>query len=495
MNKNSSPGIGQWLTVTLLVAAVLVLLVKLYQFAGVRDFYPTGLTVAGVDIGGLNRQEASEVLNNRYIEAPILIYHNANSFEVGPTRAEFTLDMEAMLSQADYQRYQQDFWAGFWGFLWGRPVEVEPVPLYATHNREKLREILRDIASLSDRPAQPPQPVPASLSFQYGESGTRTNIEGSFANVEAALYRPTSREAHLIVEPLAPERPNISLLTRLLVNYTQEYEQTTGGTVSIFIYDLNSGEEVSINADVAMSGSDVLRIPVALEAYRLLDNIPTLTQRQLIMDTLGIEPDPSSANQLLSVIAGVDDPYLGASMVTQTMQQMGLSNSFLLVPFGADPRAGQRPLSTPANSAEILRTNPDSYRQMTAEDLGMLLAHIYYCAQGSGGAISAIFSGQITQEECQQMLEYMSQNQIDSLLEKGIPPNVPIAHRHGWISDTHGDAGIIFSPGGNYVIVEIMHKPGWLEWELSSPLMADISRATYNFFNFDNPYLSNQQVN
>lgn len=495
MNKNSSPGLGQWITVSLLVAITIFLLFKLYQYAGARSYYPTGLTVAGIDVGGMTREEASEVLNNRYLDAPVLIYHNTDSFEISPTRAEFALDLEAMLSQADYQRFQQDFWAGFWGFLWGRPVEVEPVPLYATHNREALRKVLQDISGLTDQPAQPPQPVPNSLSFQYGESGTKTNIEASFADVEAALYRPSSREARLVIDPLQPQRPDINLLTRLLVNYMQEYEQSTGGSAAIFVYDLNSGEEVDINSSVPMSGIDLLRIPIVLETYRNLDNVPTLSQRELISDTLMVQPDSASANQLLNVIAGTDDPYLGASMVTDMLQRMGLVNSYLLVPFGADPRAGQRPLATPANSAEGIRTNPDLYRQLTAEDIGLLLANIYYCAQGQGGAISALFADQITQEECQQILDYMTQNKIESLLEAGVPPTVTIAHRHGWISDTHGDAGIVFSPGGDYVIVEILYKPDWLEWEVSSPLLTDISRATYNFFNFDNPYLSDANAN
>ncbi|MBK8984951.1 MAG: serine hydrolase [Chloroflexi bacterium] len=495
MNKNSSPGLGQWITVSLLLAVTLFLLVKLYQYAGARGYYPTGLTVAGINVGGMTRDEAGDILNNRYLDAPVLIYHNADSFEISPTRTEFTLDLEAMLSQADYQRFQQDFWAGFWGFLWGRPVEVEPVPLYATHNREALRELLKDIAGLTDKPAQPPQPVPTSLSFQYGESGTSTNIEASFDDVEAALYRPSSREAHLVVEPLQPKRPEINLLTRLLVNYMQEYEQTTGGAAAIFIYDLKTGEEVSINADMPLSGLDILRIPIVLELYRQLDNVPTLAQRQLISDTLIVQPDPASANQLLAIIAGTDDPYLGASKVTELMQRLGLVNTYLLTPFAADPRAGQRPLSTPANSTEILRANPDLYRQFTAEDIGMLLAHLYYCAQGQGGAFSALFQDEISQDECQQMLDYMAQNRIESLLESGVPPTVPVAHRHGWISDTHGDAGIVFSPGGDYVIVELLYKPNWLEWEVSSPLLANISRAAYNFFNFDNPYLTDARAN
>jgi beta-lactamase class A len=88
----------------------------------------------------------------------------------------------------------------------------------------------------------------------------------------------------------------------------------------------------------------------------------------------------------------------------------------------------------------------------------------------------------------------MSRNQIGSLLEEGIPPGTRVAHRHGWISDTHADAGIVYSPGGNYVIVAILYKQDWLEWEVSSPLLAEISRATYNFFNFDNPYLGDARV-
>ena len=101
----------------------------------------------------------------------------------------------------------------------------------------------------------------------------------------------------------------------------------------------------------------------------------------------------------------------------------------------------------------------------------------------------------LTQEECQQTLDYMRQNKIGSLFEAGVPPETAVAHRHGWISDTHADAAVISTPGGDYVIVAFLYKPDWLEWELSSPLLSDISRATYNYFNFDNPYLGEATSN
>ncbi len=495
MNKSNSPGLGQWITVTVMVSVSLFLLFKLYQFAGSRGLYPVGLTVAGVDVGGMNPEQASEVLTNRYIEAPIIIYHGDDSFEISPTNAEFTPDIQAMLSDADYQRTQQDFWAGFWGFLWGRPVEVEPVELQATHNREALLEVLREIASLADEPAQPPQPVPSTLSFQYGTSGVRTDVEASLPDVETALYRSHNREANLVIGPYEPERPAMNLLTRLLVNILQVFEQETGGVASVFIMDLQTGQVVPINENVAMSGIDLLRIPIVLETYRSIDNLPSLTQRRLISDTLVSQPESTSANELLNVIAGEDDAYKGAEQVTQTLQRLGLENSFIAAPYGENIRPGTSLPETVANSVEELRTRPDREIQTTAEDIGLLLSMIYYCAQGQGGALIAAFPDEITEDECLQTLDYMRQNKIGSLIEAGIPSETAIAHRHGWISDTHGDAAIISTPGGDYVIVGMLYKPDWLEWEISSPIFADISRATFNYFNFDEPFLGETQTN
>jgi beta-lactamase class A len=478
-----------------MVVAALFLLVKLYQYAGFRGYFPAGLTVAGVDVGGMTAEEAADRLSSRFIDAPITVYHSGEPFDISPTQAEFTLDWETMLSQAEYQTSRQDFWAGFWGFMWGRPVEVDPVPLSATHDREALSEVLEDLSVLMDRPAQPPQPVPATLSFQYGESGIKTNIEASLDDIEAALYRPSAREAHLVIEPQEPVRPEINLLTRLVVNHLQDFEQQTGGVASVFILDLRTGEEISINADEAMSGMSLLKIPIVLETYRMMDGRLTLSQQQLISDTLVARPDHLSANQLLNVVAGQDDPYLGAELITESLNRLGLTNSFMVAPFDEDGRPGNRTVETAANSGEDLRTRPSPQMQTTAEDIGMLLSMIYYCAQGQGGTLLAVFPDEITQAECQSMIGYMRSNKIGSLIEEGVPSDTVVAHRHGWISDTHGDAGIVFSPGGDYVIAEFLYKPDWLEWEISSPLLADISHATYNFFNFDDPYLNDSRAN
>ncbi|WP_374686488.1 serine hydrolase [Promineifilum sp.] len=490
MNRNSSPGLGQWITVSFMVAVSFFLLYKLYQYSTTRSYLPTGLTIGGVDVGRMTEEEATELLTSRYIEAPVTLIHGENQFEVMPAQIEFTLDMDKMLLEADIQRSSQDFWSGFWGFLWGRPVQVQPIELASSLNREALRNVLQEIKEVVDVPAQPAQPVPGSMSFQYGTAGTETDIEGSFDDVEAAFHRPNLREATLTARPKSPERPNINLLSRLLVNRLQVFEQETGGLAGIFILDLNTGEEININGSEPVSAIDLMKIPIVLETYRALDQLPTLTQRQLISDTLVVNPENASANSLLAEIGGETvDPYVGAERVTATMQRLGLVNTFIMAPYDAGMPAGKKTPETPANSVEVLRTNPSPTMQTTAEDVGTLLSMIYYCATGQGGALVAAFPDNDWQRECLEILDFMGQNKIGSLLEEGVPAEITVAHRHGWIGDTNVDAGIVFSPGGDYVIVEILYKPEWLEWELSAPLMADVSRAAYNYFNFDNPYL------
>ena len=491
MNRRSSPGISQWIIVIAMVALVLFLLFKLYQYGSFRGFYPAGLSIGGVPVGRLTRDEAAERLNDRYLAAPVIIRHGEEAVEVSPSDVEFMLDLDTMLSQADYQQQQQDFWAGFWGFLWGRPVEVEHIELRATHNPDALRGVLETVKTAFDNPALPPQPVPTTLSFQYGEPGIQTNVEASETDVQAAFYRASDREANLLLEPTEPPRPDINLLARLIVNHLEDFD----GVASVFIKDLQSGEEIAVNADEAMSGMSIVKVPIVLETLRTVEGDLSAEQSKLISETLVIQSGNFSANLLLDIVAGEDNAYLGADLVTEFLQGLGLENTFIAVPYEEQPRPGRASYETPANTKEGLLTDPDPAMQTTAEDMGTLMAMIYYCAQQSGGGLVAAYGDQITQEDCQQLLDFMKLNNIGSLIEEGVPPDAPVAHKHGWVSDTHGDAGIVFSHGGDYVLVTYMFKPDWLEWEVSSPLLADISRATYNYFNFDNPYLNSQISN
>ena len=91
MNRNSAPGLGQWITVSLMVGVSLFLLYKLYQYAGTRTDFPTGLTIGGVDVGQMTKEEAQvEILNGtglpqrELIAADLLGWRGVTVSHTGP---------------------------------------------------------------------------------------------------------------------------------------------------------------------------------------------------------------------------------------------------------------------------------------------------------------------------------------------------------------------------------------------------------------------------
>jgi beta-lactamase class A len=183
----------------------------------------------------------------------------------------------------------------------------------------------------------------------------------------------------------------------------------------------------------------------------------------------------------------VIDPDRGPLAVSEDMEKLGLQNTFLAGYF-APGSPLLRGYETPGNQRADVNTDPDPYSQTSPSDIGMLLEDIYQCAQDGGGALVAVFSNEIDQAKCQAMVELLSANRIGVLIEAGVPDGTRVAHKHGWVStfgiiNTIGDAGIVYTPGGDYVLVIFLNHPDQLIWESASRLVADLSRAVYNYYN------------
>lgn len=479
----------KFLTITLLLLGSLYLLYQGFLYSRVRTLMPEGTIIAGLDASGLSKDEAAALLKEGYL-SPIPLYYQDERVEIQPDDVGFVLDLDTMLSQAEAKAVEKEFWQGYLEFLLGRALEPSEIELRATHDRDALYQRLQTVAAILDKPAVSPQLLGATTNFKMGEAGYVANIEESLPIVEAALYRHENREARLVIEDqLAPG---------LDINYLKENLEkqisTFDGIGAVFVMDLENGEEFGINADVAISGLSIVKIAIILETFRALDFAPNSDQLKLIEET-AIYSGDYSANILLDVVAGQDNAYLGADILTESMHRLGLNNTFIVTPYEEPNRAGKSTLVTAANSRTDISTLPDPAMQTTAEDMGTLLSMIYHCSKG-GGALLAVYPDQLTPDECQSMLDIMVRNTDGNLIRFGVPETSPVSHKHGWAGNTHGDAGIVFSPGGDYVIVEYLSQPysDWLVIDVSFPILRELSRATYNFFNFENPNTEDPQM-
>ena len=123
--------------------------------------------------------------------------------------------------------------------------------------------------------------------------------------------------------------------------------------------------------------------------------------------------------------------------------------------------------------------------------MSTLLADLYHCAQDGSGPIQAAFGGQVSQSECALTLDYLQRNKNGLLIEAGLPEGTRIAHKHGWIEETDGllhtmsDTGIIYTPGGDYVLTIYVYNRDQLVFDPANRLMARLSETVYNAFNLD----------
>ena len=491
-------GKGIWLeagSLLLLIAAFFIFVKELVDFSQIHEAMPD-VTVAQIPLYGMTRPEAVAALERAYA-APLEVLYQDNVIVLDPASIGFRLNTEALISRAESMSAAKGFWPAFWDYLWRRPSTAVTLDLeseYYQYIPSQLHAFLEDIAARYDSPPTPASYDLATMSFRMGTPGHTLDIEASIPLIEEALQRPTDRRVELVVNETDAPRPDMETLEALILDYFDELEFNYDGRhtiASIFIMDLQTGQELNLNPGIAYAGMSIIKIPILTAMYRYLNNAPNLEQARLIAQTM-ICSGNFTANLLLAEV-GHGDQLAGANYVTDTMRQLGLENTFLIHPLFVTEDDPIYPVTTPTIPADQQRTQPDPFSQTTPEDIGTLLAMIYDCAMHGGGLMAAL-PGEIDQIECRQMLEVMSGNHIGVLIEAGVPEGTRVSHKHGWISDTHGDAGIVYTPGGDYVIVMFFYNEGHLNYLEYWPIMAEISRATYNLFNMDNPLLFPREV-
>lgn len=287
-----------------------------------------------------------------------------------------------------------------------------------------------------------------------------------------------------------PLSPQFAALGNQLWNLilSANFDPATSRKGALFLKDLRTGETITFNNDVAFSGMSITKIAILAELFQSLNDPPDNAEAVTIANAMVCSQN-TSTNDMLSIIGG-GDPFIGASRTTDFLRQLGLQRTFIVAPYVIDPDnplIPSQPIVLPQTDADQTSAAPDPSNQLTVDEVGWLLSGIYQCAYGDDGPLREQFGDSYTQDECRQTLNVMSKNKIGALIEAGVPENIRIAHKHGWIADTHGDAGVVFTPGGDYVLVMALYNPTWLDFSESFPLMGEVSRTVYNYYNPENP--------
>jgi beta-lactamase class A len=277
----------------------------------------------------------------------------------------------------------------------------------------------------------------------------------------------------------------------------EQYIRSTGfdGLVGLFLTDLQTGQEihfaldqgqnVPVEPEIAFTASSTIKIPILVSYFIKTGDTPVSENVNAIILNMIKKSENPPSDALMAQL----DPSFGPLVVSDYMKKIGLENTFLAGFFAPGSPLLQR-YTTPANSRVDIYTDPDPYNQTTPADMGMLLVDVYQCAETGGGALVAAFPDKMNQNTCRQIITYLAQDKIGVLIEAGVPEGTQVAHKHGWVVDvTTGymknvsDAGIVYSPGGNYALALYSYHPVQVIFDDANAMFANLAKIIYNYYN------------
>jgi lipoprotein-anchoring transpeptidase ErfK/SrfK len=187
----------------LIIAAVFVLLlvggaVATYSYdAGRHDLIAKGVTVAGIDVGGMRRAAATRLVQQRLadpLDRPIVVRANGRRFRLTAQTAQVTTDVGGMIAEAVTASRQGNLIQRSWRALTGGLVH-KAVALRMSYSRAAVSRLVRRIKGTTDQPPKGATVTPsvAGLHEVASRQGIALQTTDLQRRVEQALKTPGAR--------------------------------------------------------------------------------------------------------------------------------------------------------------------------------------------------------------------------------------------------------------------------------------------------------------
>lgn len=184
----------------ILIAALLLLLVggavaMVAYDSSTKDTVAGGVSVAGVDVGGLSSAQARARIADRVakpLQKPVAVTHGARRYTLSSKDAGVRADVAGMVDQALARSREGSIFTRVYRNATGGRQDVA-VPARVTYSKMAASRLVSRVEKDVDRPAQDAKLEFPSLAQVDAKDGARVNAEKLRTQVSAAIVDPDHR--------------------------------------------------------------------------------------------------------------------------------------------------------------------------------------------------------------------------------------------------------------------------------------------------------------
>ncbi|MFM2308644.1 MAG: hypothetical protein RLY87_764 [Chloroflexota bacterium] len=296
-----------------------------------------------------------------------------------------------------------------------------------------------------------------------------------------------------ITIPLVADPSGMAVSAATLNDAVATMAKRWEGIVGIYVMNLDTDEVVAnLNENTVFSGASVMKVPILIHAY---SRVSAFDQKQVSwMRRMIIDSDNIAANRMLATAMngeGTEAAYQGAQSMNEMFKALGLEHTYQNLPYEArDYLIGTLNYTIkggPKEEGPPPHTDADPMLRTTPREMATVFHALYRCSLGDG-ALLKLYPDTLNAERCSEILLLMRENADRSRMVRGLPDDVVVAHKSGWIEDMQADVGVITTPNNQHYLMAIyVYRPigadgAYLADPLASDAISGFARLIHSAF-------------
>jgi lipoprotein-anchoring transpeptidase ErfK/SrfK len=192
------------------VALLLLAAVGAYAWDSSRnDEIADGITIGGVDVGGMNADEATKAVERKLVDplrGPVTIHFEGVKYQLSADKLDISSDVDGMVDRALEESKDGGLPVRVWRYATGGEVDSAISP-QITYSNESIDEFIAKVGAAVNRdPVDASiEPTTASLSPVPAQDGISVDEGKLRSRIERAVQSPHQRDVKLSVDRIEPD--------------------------------------------------------------------------------------------------------------------------------------------------------------------------------------------------------------------------------------------------------------------------------------------------